>query len=510
MNNELDFLLDIDTSTDSTKMSDAEDTGTISENTSDDNLPQAPSPYSIDKGIYKYPPLYATKRQGETGTHYTFNLQGCVPINSKMEYFPLIEVLLNAKDGDTVDIYINSPGGMIEIGSIIASIMCTTKAKITTINIGDAASIAAFIWSLGHEQIVHDNTEFLFHMAAHGDTGFSTNIEERAKNLIKYVGEYLLKVSLVKGHITEEEYNDILFKNKTVIVQAEEMKQRLANSSSDTSSGLESFFPDMSIVDIVSILETDDVDYDKLGNKLGTESFFKLSDIKPQMTGIDKNNMEQRAQLIRKKYPNAFNKKSNMSGIDQQISLNSLNPNQLNSMLFECIPIAIKTYENNKYLFVAADDLGIFTYDNNLSNYLDSLDPNDVINVFTFHNLFSDWALPRLSDMTWFINKLKHIPNHTIAQAHGIIPPVASIVHLNCKDIRFSKYTQFQFTACRDYSPWENGLQPKEASWLMYKDFIDKGWLTMDEYNHMVEEFDSGKIVTISGTEMARRMNIQI
>lgn len=503
MNSELDFLLN------ESNTSTVEESTVVEEKPNDEkDIPKAPSPYSIDKGACRYPPLYATKRQEESGTHYTFNLQGIVPVTSKIEYFPLIEVLLNAKDGDTVDIYINSPGGMIEIGSIIASIMTSTKAKVTTINMGSAASIAAFIWSLGHEQVVYDNTEFLFHMAAHGDSGFSTNIEEHARKLIEYVGEYLLKVSLVKGHLTEEEYNDIIFKNKTVVIQAEEMKKRLEHGVSDNiKGGLEHFVSDMNNLDILSTLENDDNSYDELGNRVGMESFFKLSDIKPQMSNINKNDMEQRRKYIEKMYPEQLKQSLNMAKADTSSPLSSLNYKVLDEMLYNCIPISIKTNENNRYLFIAADDLGIFSYDNNLSNYLDSLDPDVVLNIFTFHNLYSEYMPPRVVDMNWFINKLKNIPNHTIAQAHGIISPVSSIVHLNCKDIRFSEYTQFEFIACRDYSPWENGLQPKEASWIMYKEFVDKGWLTMDEYDHMVEQFDSNKKVIISGKEMEERMS---
>lgn len=152
-----------------------------------------------------YCPVKIFERPGEGRTYFAY-LTG--PILDVEDYVDLIDTLLIADKHDKYFIFIDSPGGMIASGGIIASAVHHSQAEVYTVARGICASAAALIHSAAKKerQLTGDFAVMMYHMSSHFDMGTSTKILERAKNQVRYVNECLLNKALEDGHFTEEEF----------------------------------------------------------------------------------------------------------------------------------------------------------------------------------------------------------------------------------------------------------------------------------------------------------------
>jgi len=145
-------------------------------------------------------------------------------------YHKLIGILETATSEDTIIIKIASPGGNVSIGTVIASAIINSSATVIGVSIGKVCSVAALIWSSCDKQAVMDGSLFLFHMSSHGDHDVSTRIREKSDRLITYVVDYLLEISLRKGHLLQEEMDTILDKSTDIVINSIGMKERLSSN----------------------------------------------------------------------------------------------------------------------------------------------------------------------------------------------------------------------------------------------------------------------------------------
>jgi ATP-dependent protease ClpP protease subunit len=179
--------------------------------------------YNVEKE-FPHCPVYI--RKNSTGNLIiTAYITGCIEENVK--YLTLLEILEHMDTGDEAYIFIDSPGGMVSTGAVIASAIDSCKGKVTGIARGFCASAASLIWSACHVNVASPLAVFLYHMSSHVDIGNSEDIRERATILVEYVKNTLLKVALDKGHITQEEYMTILKSKEDVIIPAPVMIERL-------------------------------------------------------------------------------------------------------------------------------------------------------------------------------------------------------------------------------------------------------------------------------------------
>lgn len=153
------------------------------------------------------------------------------PVEENLKYLTLLELLEHMTENDRAYLFIDSPGGMVSTGAVIASAIDSCKGHVTGIARGFCASAASLIWSACHTCVASPLAVFLYHMSSHFDFGNSVAIQERATILVEYVKNCLLKVALSKGHITEEEYTIILKSKEDVIIPAPVMINRLSGVS---------------------------------------------------------------------------------------------------------------------------------------------------------------------------------------------------------------------------------------------------------------------------------------
>ena len=95
---------------------------------------------------------------------------------------------LEAKDPDKdIQLYINSPGGSITSGMAIYDTMPYIKCDVSTICIGMAASMAAFLLTAGAKgkRYALPNSEVMIHQPLGGMQGQATDIKIHAERIIK-------------------------------------------------------------------------------------------------------------------------------------------------------------------------------------------------------------------------------------------------------------------------------------------------------------------------------------
>ena len=107
---------------------------------------------------------------------------------------------LESEDPDAdISLYINSPGGSVSAGLAIMDTMNFIKCDVSTICVGMAASMGAFLLSCGTKgkRLALPNSEIMIHQPLGGTQGQATDIKIQAEHILR----------------TRERLNSILSKN---------------------------------------------------------------------------------------------------------------------------------------------------------------------------------------------------------------------------------------------------------------------------------------------------------
>lgn len=108
-------------------------------------------------------------------------------------------LLLDSENSEKdIMLYINSPGGVITAGMAIYDTMKLIKSDVSTICLGDAASMGAFLLSGGTKgkRLALPNSRIMIHQPLGGAKGQATDIEIEAKEILrmkKMLNELLAK-----------------------------------------------------------------------------------------------------------------------------------------------------------------------------------------------------------------------------------------------------------------------------------------------------------------------------
>lgn len=96
-------------------------------------------------------------------------------------------LFLEAEDPDKdISLYINSPGGVVTAGMAIYDTMQYIKCEVSTICIGMAASMGAFLLAAGAQgkRRALPNAEIMIHQPSGGTRGQATDIQIQAEQII--------------------------------------------------------------------------------------------------------------------------------------------------------------------------------------------------------------------------------------------------------------------------------------------------------------------------------------
>lgn len=116
------------------------------------------------------------------------------PVNDATANLVVAQLLFLEADNPDKDIYfyINSPGGSVTAGMAIYDTMQFVKPDVSTLCVGQAASMGAFLLSAGArgKRVALPNSRVMIHQPLGGFQGQATDIEIHAREILK------LRVSL--------------------------------------------------------------------------------------------------------------------------------------------------------------------------------------------------------------------------------------------------------------------------------------------------------------------------
>ena len=118
---------------------------------------------------------------------------------------------LEAQDPDKdIQFYINSPGGSVTSGLAIYDTMQYIKPDVSTICIGMAASMGAFLLSSGAKgkRLALPNSEIMIHQPSGGSQGQCTDIQIQAEQILKIKKKLNAILAANTGRSVEEVESD--------------------------------------------------------------------------------------------------------------------------------------------------------------------------------------------------------------------------------------------------------------------------------------------------------------
>lgn len=111
------------------------------------------------------------------------------PVNDDIANLIIAQLLfLQSEDPDKdVNLYINSPGGIVTAGMAIYDTMQFLRTPVTTICVGQAASMAALLLASGAKgkRYALPNSRIMIHQPSGGTQGQATDIEIQAREILK-------------------------------------------------------------------------------------------------------------------------------------------------------------------------------------------------------------------------------------------------------------------------------------------------------------------------------------
>ena len=114
---------------------------------------------------------------------------------------------LDSLNNDDISLYINSPGGSITSGMAIYDTMNFIKSDVSTICIGMAASMAAFLLATGEwgKRFILPNAEVMIHQPLGGAQGQATDIKIAAERILRLKR----KLNMILSDRTKKDVNTI-------------------------------------------------------------------------------------------------------------------------------------------------------------------------------------------------------------------------------------------------------------------------------------------------------------
>lgn len=119
-------------------------------------------------------------------------------------------LLLESQDSKApINIYVNSPGGSVVHGMAIYDVMQYIKSPITTIVMGQAASMGSLLAMAGDKRLITPNSRHMIHQPLGGASGQATEVEIQYRELQRWK-DVLTKIYVKHtGHSFEKLVSDM-------------------------------------------------------------------------------------------------------------------------------------------------------------------------------------------------------------------------------------------------------------------------------------------------------------
>ena len=109
------------------------------------------------------------------------------PVNDQTANLVVAQLLFLESENPDISFYINSPGGSVSAGMAIFDTMNFIKADVSTLCVGMAASMGAFLLAAGAKgkRFSLPNSKVMIHQPLGGTQGQATEIEIHAREILK-------------------------------------------------------------------------------------------------------------------------------------------------------------------------------------------------------------------------------------------------------------------------------------------------------------------------------------
>ena len=146
------------------------------------------------------------------------------PVEDGMASLIVAQLLyLESENSRDISMYINSPGGVITAGMAIHDTMQYIKPRVSTVCVGQAASMGSFLLAAGEPgmRIALPNSRIMVHQPSGGARGMASDIEIQAKEIlrirarmndlyVKYTGRSLTEIEKAMDRDTFLEADEAL------------------------------------------------------------------------------------------------------------------------------------------------------------------------------------------------------------------------------------------------------------------------------------------------------------
>lgn len=147
------------------------------------------------------------------------------PVEDNMASLIVAQLLFLESENPSkpISMYINSPGGVVTAGMAIHDTMQYIKPRVSTVCIGQAASMGSFLLAAGEPgmRIALPNARIMVHQPSGGAQGMASDIEIQAREIlrirqrmnelyVKYTGQSLTEIEKALDRDTFLEANEAL------------------------------------------------------------------------------------------------------------------------------------------------------------------------------------------------------------------------------------------------------------------------------------------------------------
>ncbi len=166
---------------------------------------------------------------------HTINIKGVIIPNNYKWYYNLFEmdstcvkdvqdIMDQVKDGDEVEVYINSPGGVIDVGSEIYTLLRKHSEKVKIYITGEACSAASVIAMAAYSEMA-PTALMMVHCVSSGVNGNHSDMEHMAETL-RTADKALSSAYVDKTGMSEEEILQIM-ENETWLTADQALERGL-------------------------------------------------------------------------------------------------------------------------------------------------------------------------------------------------------------------------------------------------------------------------------------------
>jgi ATP-dependent Clp protease, protease subunit len=121
-----------------------------------------------------------------------------------VELAAFAEEFSSISSASNINVYINSPGGSLTDGVAIYNIIASQREKVTTINIGEALSIASIIFLAGKNRVAYNNSFYMIHNPSTFTWGTSSQLRKDA-DIMDMMRDQIIDIYMANSSLTKDQ-----------------------------------------------------------------------------------------------------------------------------------------------------------------------------------------------------------------------------------------------------------------------------------------------------------------